>query len=124
MAEHKMPNSAFKSVYDWAIESAKGNVDPSCMGTARARSTILDELPSLHDVPYKTVFEQKVLRGWQPRDTGIEVTVRSPRDALESLSRKPFLPQQDPLSLPNQYSPFDWGNPPGVDVISELHHRR
>ena len=25
------------------------------------------------------------------------------------------------MSLPNQYCPFDWGNSPEVDVISELH---
>ena len=72
-------------------------------------------------VPNQYDFDKKILR-WLPSNTGVEVCIRSFKNALFSLLTNTQLIIQDNISLPHSHNPYSYENHPPVEVISELHH--
>ena len=72
-------------------------------------------------VPNQYDFDKKILR-WLPSNTGVEVCIRSFKNALFSLLTNKQLIIQDNISLPHSHNPYSYENLPPVEVISELHH--
>ena len=107
MVKHKMPLSAFQSVFGWAIRSQKrSGFSFSDISNPRKRETVIKEISRHLEVEandYK--FQTKVIT-WQPSKKSVQIYYRPFRQVLKSLLTNPSVVKMGNFSFPDPEVPY------------------
>ena len=110
MTQHKMPLTAFKTIFDWAKRSQgrQGfDFDGNCTET-RGRPKILSEIRRISRDKTVDEFKPKLVPNWLPLKKETKVYVREFQTALKSLLTNKSLVKEENLSFPDATVPFIW----------------
>ena len=121
MIRHKMPLSAFQTIFNWAISNQrKSSFNFATINAPRSRSTILKEVCNGLSITLDEFEPQWI--SWKPNDIPTQIYVRPFEKALHSLLRKPNLVKHGNFSFPDSRTPHSCESYPLSNTISELHH--
>ena len=124
MVQHKMPLTAFRSIFRWAIKAQKRiGFSFSDLDEPRERATALKETRKCVRMP-ETKFKTVVIN-WLPSHKPVQLFIRTFRDSLNSLLTNTNLVKENNFSFPHPSVPYigkNFSQASGETLISELHH--
>ena len=110
MTQHKMPLTAFKTIFNWAKRSQglEGfDFAANCTET-RGRHKILSEIRRISQDKNVDEFKPQLVSNWLPLKKATKVYVRDFQTALKSLLTNKSLVNEENLCFPDPKVPYIW----------------